>query len=187
MSDQYNEQSHDGQQFAEDFAADEHKTTPTTVPGDKLTPEKVGEIAIKYATETVYAAAGVANLVAEKAKVFFDQQRKQLAAKTPEGVDPNFKQFVDTMPDQFKTFLDEVTKQYHEMAERGRHAVADLQQQVNATRAEKPVPSEAFDLHEGADVEDAESVVAPDVDDQADAAPSAHADAPAEGDQNQSF
>ena len=39
----------------------------------------VWEIAIKYATETVYAAAGVANLVAEKAKVFFDQQRKQLA------------------------------------------------------------------------------------------------------------
>lgn len=155
------EQSHEQTQPAEGV---ENAPAPAEASGEKLTPEKVGEVAIKYATETVYAAAGVADLVAAKAKDFFESQRKQLAAKTPDGVDPTFKQFVDSMPDQFKSFLDEVTKQYHEMAERGRHAVADLQQQVNAARAERPEPTEAFDVHEGLDVEDAESVVAPEAD-----------------------
>ena len=90
-----------------------------------------------------------ANVLAEKAKVFYESQRKEIAAKTPEGVDPNFRQFVDAMPDQFKGFIDEATKAFHDMAERGRTTVADLQHQVQAARdaakdPDAPLPAHYF-------------------------------------------
>ncbi len=157
------EQSHH-----EDVAADSH-----SVPGDahlasgeKFTPEKLGDMAVKFATETAYAAAGLANVIADKAREFYEQQRKQIAANTPEGVDPNFRQFVDAMPDQFKTFMDEATKAYHDMAERGRNAVTDFQSAVQSARTEregKPENNGAFDLLDDAGAtDDAEHVVAPD-------------------------
>lgn len=138
--------------------------------GEKFTPEKLGEAALKFASETAYAAAGVADMIAAKARELYETQRAQLAEKTPEGVDPNFRQMVDQMPEQFKGFLDEATKAYHEMAERGRTVVADLQNQVSAARDAardakdaKEEPVGAFDLNDdaGADA-DAADAVAPD-------------------------
>ena len=160
MSDQYNEtmpnentdQTQPEGEFVEEFEAkaeDVHLAA-----GEKFTPEQLGDAVIKFATETAYAAAGFANVLAEKAKVFYESQRKEIAAKTPEGVDPNFRQFVDAMPDQFKGFIDEATKAFHDMAERGRTTVADLQHQVQAARdAAKDArtnPTEAFDLKDDA-------------------------------------
>ena len=166
MSDQSNEQA-PREDVVDEVLSDD--VVESDHDGDKLTPERVGEMAVKFATETAYAAAGVANLIAEKTREFMEQQRKQLAERTPDGVDPNFKQFVDGMPDQVKTFLDEVTKSYHDMAERGRVAVSDFQQQVQ-TRTERSNES-PFDLREDAEFDaDPESVVAPadiaDVDDE---------------------
>ena len=138
--------------------ADEHLTA-----GEKFTPEKLGEAALKFATDTAYAAAGVADMIAVRARELYDTQRALIAEKTPEGVDPNFRQMVDQMPEQFKGFLDEATKAYHEMAERGRHVLADLQNQVAAARDAKEEPVEAFDLNDGADADaDAADAVAPD-------------------------
>lgn len=134
--------------------------------GEKFTPEKLGDMAIKFATETAYAAAGLANTLSERAKEFYDAQRKQIAEKAPEGVDPNFRQFVDTMPDQFKTFVDDMVKAYRDMADKGRSTVADLQAQVQNAREQKPAKPEnvaAFDLKDDAGASaDAENVVAPD-------------------------
>lgn len=129
---------------------------------EQLTPERLGDLAVKFATETAYAAAGVADLVARSTKDFIDAQRKQLAERTPEGVDPNFKRFVDGMPDQFKAFMDEVTRAYHDMAERGRGAVADFQAQAQAPKPAKPEPTGAFDLQDDVEASDAESVIATD-------------------------
>lgn len=175
MSDQYNEYKHNDQpegEFVEDFAANEQSDTAFTAGGtseypaggEKFTPEKLGDAAIKFATETAYAAAGLANVLAEKAKEFYETQRKQIAANTPEGVDPNFRQFVDAMPDQFKTFMDEATKAYHDMAEKGRKSVTDLQAQVQAAKAEREAKPDhgAFDLKDDARATaEAETVVAP--------------------------
>ena len=101
-------------------------------PRDPITPEKFAESAIKFATDTAYAAAGLADLVAKKAKELYEQQRAALAEKTPEGVDPNFKQFVDAMPDQFKQLMDDAEKRLHDLTERGRHVVENLQAQTAA-------------------------------------------------------
>ncbi|MFV0406314.1 MAG: hypothetical protein ACK5LN_05765 [Propioniciclava sp.] len=119
-----------------------------------LTAERLGDMAIKFATETAYAAAGVADLVARSTREFIDQQRQQLAERTPEGVDPNFKQFVDQMPDQFKAFLDDVTHTYHDMAARGRGAVADFQAQIQTSEGEPSEPGE-FDDPGGTPMADA--------------------------------
>ena len=155
MSDQYNEyndQTKPEGEFVEEFEAkaeDVHLAA-----GEKFTPEQLGDAVIKFATETAYAAAGIANVLAEKAKEFYETQRKEIAAKTPEGVDPNFRQFVDAMPEQFKSFMDEATKAFHDLAERGRTSVTGFQQQVQAARdAAKDArsnPAGAFDLKEDA-------------------------------------
>lgn len=116
---------------------------------DKMTPEKFGEVAIKFATDTAYAAAGLADIVAQKARELYEQQKAQLAEKTPEGVDPNFKQFVDTMPDQLKGLMDEAEKKLHELSERGRSVVEQLQQAAAKSRGDD-APG-AYDTGAGAD------------------------------------
>lgn len=140
----------------------EEIAAPQSAEGEPLSPERLGDLAIKFATETAFAAAGVADLVARSTKDFIDAQRKQLADRTPEGVDPNFKRFVDQMPDQFKAFMDDVTRTYHDMAERGRGAVSEFQAQVQTPKAEREEPRGAFDLQDDVEATDAESVVADD-------------------------
>lgn len=137
---------------------------PTLTQGEKFTPEKLGDAAIKFATETVYAAAGLANVLAEKAKEFYEAQRKQIAANAPEGVDPNFRKFVDSMPDQFKTLMDDASKAFHDLSERGRTTMSDLQEQVQAAwkQRENEERTGAFDLKDAAEAtQDAASAVAP--------------------------
>lgn len=139
---------------------------PTLAEGEKFTPEKLGDAAIKFATETVYAAAGLANVIAEKAKEFYDAQRKQIADNTPDGVDPNFRKFVDSMPDQFKTFMDDATKAFHDLSDRGRTTMSDFQDQVQTAwkqwEEQQDEKTGAFDLKEGAEAtDDAEAAVAP--------------------------
>ncbi len=159
MSDQYNEtMSNQGDQakpegeFVEEFEVKAEQAHLAA--GEKFTPEQLGDAVVKFATETAYAAAGIANVLAEKAKEFYESQRKEIAAKTPEGVDPNFRQFVDAMPDQFKGFFDEATKAFHDMAERGRTTVADFQHQVqvarDAAKDARTQSTEAFDLQDDA-------------------------------------
>lgn len=124
---------------------------PRFAAGDeKVTPEKFAENAIKFATETAYAAAGLADLVAKKAKELYEHQKAQLAEKTPEGVDPNFKQFVDAMPDQLKQFMDEAEKRLHELSDRGRAVVDHLQAQT-AARPKGDDKQGAFDTEADAE------------------------------------
>ena len=166
MSDQYNDQHNEPTkpegEYVEQFGAEAEKAHLAA--GEKFTPEQLGDAVLKFATETAYAAAGAAQVLAEKAKEFYETQRQQIAEQTPEGVDPNFRQFVDAMPDQFKGFFDEATKAFHDLAERGRHTVADFQGQVvaarDAAREARSNAPEAFDLKDdaAADASAAEAV-----------------------------
>ena len=117
---------------------------------EKLTPERLGERALKLAQDPAYAAAGIAQVVAEKTKELLEQQRKQIAEKSPEGVDPNFKKFVETMPDQLKVLLDDATKQFHDLAEKGREYVEHLQAHAPVKATTDADPG-AFDLKEAAE------------------------------------
>lgn len=157
MSDQFNEQTTPEGEFVEEYEAPADEAH--LAPGEKFTPEQLGDAILKFATESAYAAAGAAQMLAERAKEFYEAQRKQIAEQTPEGVDPNFRQFVDSMPDQFKGFFDEATKAFHDLADRGRHTVADFQGQVTAAREAareaRTNSPEAFDLQDDASAADA--------------------------------
>lgn len=118
---------------------------------EKLTPERVGEMALKLAQDTAYAAAGIAQVVAEKAKELLEQQRKQIGDKAPEGVDPNFKKFVETVPDQLKVLLDDASRQFHDLAEKGREYVEHLQAHAPQRVASTDADPGAFDLKEAAE------------------------------------
>lgn len=95
-----------------------------SAPGDdRLTPEKIGEAARKVATETAYVAAGFAGLVGEKAKAFYDEQKKQYTDAHPDEDAPSAKAFLDQLSEQLNRFADDLSRSYREMAERGRNVV----------------------------------------------------------------
>ncbi len=90
---------------------------------EKLTPEKLGEAAVKFATETAYAAAGFAGLVGEKAKTFYDEQKKQYTDAHPEEDGSKANSFLDQLSEQLNRFADDLTRGYRDLAERGRDVV----------------------------------------------------------------
>ncbi len=106
---------------------------------DRLTPEKLGEAAIKFATETAYAAAGFAGLVGEKAKTFYDEQKKQYAETHPDEDGTKDNSFLDQLSEQLNRFADDLTRGYREMAERGRDVVQRGGGAAKKADAESPV------------------------------------------------
>lgn len=116
---------------------------------ERISAKEVGDMAVKFATDTAYAAAGFANLVAEKAREFADKQRASVDG-AGEGTD-QAKVFLDQLTTQLNKFVDELGHTYKDLAERGRDAVAKMQAQA----AERPSPKDApgmFDI-----VDDAET------------------------------
>lgn len=93
------------------------------VDDDKLTPEKLGEAAIKFATETAYAAAGFAGLVGDKAKAFYDEQKKQYVEAHPDEDKTKSNSFLDQLSEQLNRFADDLSRGYRDMADRGRDVV----------------------------------------------------------------
>lgn len=86
--------------------------------------EKLADQAMKFASETAYAAAGFANVVADKAKAFYETQKAQYAETHPDTTSQGAKQFLDQLSDQLTKFIDDVQKGYKDMAERGRTVVS---------------------------------------------------------------
>ena len=111
---------------SDEAAAQAHEPTEDleNAPGDdRLTPERLGEAAIKFATETAYAAAGFAGLVGDKAKAFYDEQKKQYEEAHPEEDGAKTNSFLDQLSEQLNRFADDLTRGYRDMAERGREVV----------------------------------------------------------------
>ncbi len=119
-------ESPEDKQASDEAAAESHVHTEDieNAPGDdRLTPEKIGEAARKVATETAYAAAGFAGLVGEKAKDFYDEQKKQYTDAHPDEDGPSAKAFLDQLSEQLNRFADDLSRGYKEMVERGRDVV----------------------------------------------------------------
>ncbi|MEO7586387.1 MAG: hypothetical protein ABIS84_00005, partial [Arachnia sp.] len=132
---------------AHEPAEDLENATPAE---DRLTPEKVGDAAIKFATETAFAAAGFAGLVGEKAKAFYDEQRKQYVDAHPEEDGAKANSFLDQLSDQLSRFAEDLTRGYRDLAEKGREVVSRTtsSKQGEATEStvndgETPIPEEA--------------------------------------------
>lgn len=125
---------------------------------EKLTPKEVGDMALKFASETAFAAAGFASLVAEKAREFAEKQRAASADVAPEAGDQT-KAFLDQFTSQMNRFVDELGHTYKDLADRGRDAVSKIQQQAAA----KPDPKDApgmFDIVDDAETAEPASTLA---------------------------
>lgn len=110
-----------------------HAPTEEIAREEGLTPEKIGEAARKVATETAYAAAGVAGFVSEKARSFYDEQKKQYKDAHPDEDGPSAKAFLDQLSEQLNRFADDLSRGFRDMAEKGRDAA---QRGSQAKRAE---------------------------------------------------
>lgn len=83
--------------------------------------EKFGEAAVKFAQEAGHAAAGFAGLVGDKAKAFYEEQKKQYAETHPDqDKDPGAKEFLEQLSEKLNKFVDDLAKGFKDMAERGR-------------------------------------------------------------------
>lgn len=88
---------------------------------DRPTPDQIGENLRKYANEAAYAAVGFAGLVGEKAKEFYEEQKRQYAETHPDvDRDPGAKDFLAQLREKIDKFVEDLTKGYKDMAERGR-------------------------------------------------------------------
>lgn len=82
--------------------------------------EKVAEDLKRIATDAAYAAAGFAGFLGDKAREFYDEQRRQYTEAHPESEeDPEAKQFLNQMRDKVNAFFEDLTQGYKDMAGRG--------------------------------------------------------------------
>lgn len=128
--------------------------------GERISAKEFGDIAAKFASETAFAAAGLANLVAEKAREFTDKQRAALADAAGDAapVDQT-KAFLDQVSAQMNKLVEELGHTYKDLADRGRDAVAKMQAQAAARPDPKDAPG-MFDIVEGAETAEPANTVA---------------------------
>lgn len=109
-----------------DGAAHEDLTRTGHSRHEKLTPDQLGEGIVKFATDTAYAAVGFAGLVGDKAKAFYDDQKRQYAETHPETPEreAGAKDFLNQLKEQLDKFFDDLTRGYRDMAERGRETAS---------------------------------------------------------------
>ena len=88
---------------------------------DHMSAREVGDAATKFASDTAYAAAGFAALVAEKAKDLADRKGTTTDSSTESS---DAKAFVDQVNEQVSKFVDDLGSAYKDLSDRGRDAVA---------------------------------------------------------------
>ncbi|MHA6513754.1 hypothetical protein [Tessaracoccus sp. Z1128] len=111
----------------------EHEQVTAADPQDRVSPENIGENLKKVAAEAAFAAVGFAGFVGDKAKTFYEEQQRQYVAAHPDNDSTEgAKAFLAQMRDQINKFVEELTKGYREMADRGRgearHGAEDEEQ-----------------------------------------------------------
>lgn len=168
----YNHDNPQGEQIFEDVVTDaefvESDPAEPTL-GEKLddtvredvdrqerpTPDQLGENFKKIANEAAYAAVGFAGLVGDKAKEFYEEQRRQYAQTHPDADrDPGAKDFLAQLREKIDHFVEELTKGYKDMAERGRSKAerpADYQAPSTDSVSDTTLAKDSADLAEGQD------------------------------------
>lgn len=93
-----------------------------------ITPERVGKLALKVATEAAYVVAGLADVLAGTVQDVISDRRQQLSDRKAAGAPSATtaaKQFARELPDQLKSFVDELNNAYQDLSARGRHVMQD--------------------------------------------------------------
>ncbi len=125
---------------------------------ERMTAKEIGDLAIKFATDTAYAAAGFADLVGEKAREFTEKQRASMAESGETPADQT-KAFLEQVSAQMNKVVEDMGHAYRDLAERGRDALVKLQQQQQAARPEPKDAPGMFDISDDAETADPHTTV----------------------------
>lgn len=152
--DQTREHFDEAAKHAEEAATNAKEALESKAAEAKASAESFAESAGKIAAEAGYAVAGFAGLVGEKAKAFYEEQKKQYADSHPEAdKDPGAKAFLDQLSEHLNRFVEDLTKGYREMAERGRDVVkrraADVEAHAEETSGTETPVSHDPEHHAG--------------------------------------
>lgn len=110
---------------AKDFEAEHEQVVESEQP-EKVSPENLGDNLVKVATEAAYAAVGFAGFVGDRAKTFYEEQQRQYVASHPDtDGSEGAKAFLAQMREQVNKFVEELTKGYRDMVDRGRDSRHD--------------------------------------------------------------
>lgn len=144
----------------EDVSSEQDMPTPTVgehVDADKNSDEpqppldQLSASVARAAQEAGYAVAGFASYVGEKARGFYDEQRKNYVAAHPEQAESQEGQrFLEQLQSQIGKLVEDATRAYRDFAERGRQTVhgrgaeeADANQAEAITDGETSTDGEA--------------------------------------------
>ena len=83
--------------------------------------EQLGQNLRKAAEDTAYAAVGFVSLVSDKAKAFYEDQKKQYADAHPEAdAEHGAKNFLAQLKEQLDKLIEDVNRGFRDLADRGR-------------------------------------------------------------------
>ena len=129
----------DGGEQPSDHVNDATDHTDVDGPTKPANQDQLNEL-FKFASDTAFAAVGFAGLVGEKAKAFYEDQKRQYAETHPDADrDPGAKDFLAQLREKVESLVEDLTKGYKDMAERGRASAAKADQPW-AKRADAPKP-----------------------------------------------
>lgn len=120
---------------------------------ERMSAKEFGDLALKFASDTAYAAAGFADMVGQKARDYADKQRAA-AAESGETPTEQTKAFFEQVSAQMNKVFEEMGHAYKDLAERGRDAISKMQQQASEKPEPKDVPG-MFDIVDDAETADA--------------------------------
>lgn len=85
--------------------------------------DQLGETLAKAATDTAYATVGLVSLVSDKAKEFYEEQRRQYVAAHPEAADaPGADTFLAQLRGHVDRLVEDLGRGFRDLADRGRAA-----------------------------------------------------------------
>lgn len=98
------------------------ETRPEELTGPQRTESQgLGEDLRRMAADAAYAATGFAGFIGEKAKAFYDEQRREYSLTHPEAdKDPGAKEFLNQLNERLNALVEDISRGFRDMSDRGR-------------------------------------------------------------------
>lgn len=106
-----------------------------------VTPDRVGKIAAKVASETAYVLMGLADVVVGTMKDVASATKQHAADRRASGDPTTVRGFAKAVPGQLRSFSDEVVDAYKSLSDRGRQVMSD----GLASTAHRPAPAPRYE------------------------------------------
>lgn len=113
----------------------------------RITPEKVGRIAAKVATEAAYVVTGLADVVAGTVQDVVKQGRHTYTERKAAGASP-VSDYAKQVPGQLKGLVGELKEAYQDLSARGRTVFTDGFSRTAHRESPSPVAEQPTDYEQ---------------------------------------